>query len=56
METILINLRELPLQDQQMILNIGKLALLLIITWVCINKIRQWLTSIELENCFKLPT
>lgn len=55
METILTHWRGLPLQTQQIIFDIGKLAILIIITLACINKIRQWLISFELENCFKLP-
>ncbi|NOQ14534.1 MAG: hypothetical protein GQ583_08690 [Methyloprofundus sp.] len=55
METMLANWRELPLQTQQIIFDIGKLALLVIITLACINKIRQRLISFELDNCFRLP-
>jgi len=55
METILTNWRELPLQTQHAIFDIGKFVLLVIITLACINKLRQWLISFELEGCFKLP-
>lgn len=53
METIIALWQSLTPHAQLLLIDSGKIALLLYLTLACVNKIRLWLIPFELENCFK---
>lgn len=53
-EEIMTIWRELPQKIQITIFDISKLGLLIIITLVCIKKLKKWFIDSGLDSCFKL--
>lgn len=55
-EKILTIWNKLPLQTQLILFEISKLGLLMIITLICINKLKKWFILSDLDSSFKLSS
>jgi hypothetical protein len=53
-EKIMTIWNELPQQTQLLLFDISKLSLLMMITLICIKKLKNWLILTGLDDCFKL--